>query len=156
MALVWWALPLQAQTPDATPSGSGASESAEGIRGTASGEQEDWDPPLVPASDPFTLSSYDVIDAVWLIRRSEYLLWWDYESRPQTVTIASVQSFWTGYDPDAYEGHQNRYSILLNGKPIDWDHLYVEYDGDMLNLRLLYTYRNQKPPPDLPYRLRWP
>lgn len=119
-------------------------------------EQEDWDPPLVPAPEPFTLNSYDVIDVVWLLRRSEFVLRWDYESKPTIVTVRSAGSTWVGFDPDAYEGHRNRYTVLLNGSPIDWDHLYVEYDGDMINLRLLYTYRNQKPPPDIPYRLRWP
>jgi hypothetical protein len=115
-----------------------------------------WSPPLVPASEPFSLGAYDVIDAVWLIRRARFLQYWDYERAPETIVARSVESYWVDFDPNAYEGHQNRYSILLNGEPIDWDHLYVEYAGDMINLRLLYTYRNQKPPPEVPYRLRWP
>ncbi|MFW6292225.1 MAG: hypothetical protein ACOC7V_07825 [Spirochaetota bacterium] len=117
---------------------------------------EPWSEPIVPAASPFSLGSYDVIDAVWLIRRAGFLQRWDYENRPETVAVRTVSSAWVGYDPNAYEGHRNRYTIILNGEPIDWNHLYVEYAGDMLNLRLLYTYRNQKPPPDLPYRLRWP
>lgn len=117
---------------------------------------EDWDPPLVPSYEPFSLNSYDVISAVLLIRRARFLQYWDHESRPEIVTVRSAESYWVSYDPDAYEAHQNRYSIMLNGQPIDWNHLYVEFGGEMLNLRLLYTYRNQKPPPDLPYRLRWP
>ncbi len=117
---------------------------------------EPWSAPIVPAPDPFTLNSYDVIDAVWMIRRVRFLQYWDYENRPETVTARTVQSIPVGFDPNAYEGHENRYDILLNGEPIDWDHLYIEYGGEMINLRLLYTYRNQKPPPDLPYRLRWP
>lgn len=115
-----------------------------------------WTAPMVPASSPFSLNSYDVIDAVWLIRRAGFLQRWDYESRPETVAVRTVESVWSGYDPNAYEGHRNRYTILLNGAPADWNHLYVEYAGDMLNLRILYTYRNQKPPPNVPYRLRWP
>ena len=115
-----------------------------------------WQAPIVPAFEPFTLSSFDVIDAVWLIRRARFLHYWDHENQPEIVTARTVESVWVGYDPDAYEAHRNRYDILLNGRPVDWDHIYVEYAGDMLNLRLLYTYRNQKPPPHLPYRLRWP
>lgn len=115
-----------------------------------------WSAPVVPAASPFSLSSYDVIDAVWLIRRAGFLQRWDYENRPETVAVRTVSSAWVDYDPNAYEGHRNRYTIILNGEPIDWNHIYVEYAGDMLNLRMLYTYRNQKPPPDLPYRLRWP
>ena len=115
-----------------------------------------WSVPIVPAPSPFSLNSYDVIDAVWLIRRAGLLQRWDYESRPETVPVRTVESVWNGYDPNAYEGHRNRYSILLNGEPIEWNYLYVEYAGDMINLRMLYTYRNQKPPPDVPYRLRWP
>lgn len=133
----------------------GRREAGEPGRGETTPEVS-WTPPIVPAPEPFSLGAYDAIDAVWLIRRSGALMWWDHENRPQVVNVRTVESFWTGFDPDAYEGHQNRYSILLNGEPIDWDHLYVEYAGDMINLRLLYTYRNQKPPPDLPYRLRWP
>jgi len=115
-----------------------------------------WQAPIVTAPEPFTLNSYDVIDAVWMIRRARFLQYWDYENRPEIVTARTVQSVPVGFDPNAYEGHQNRYDILLNGEPVDWDHLYIEFGGEMINLRLLYTYRNQKPPPDLPYRLRWP
>jgi len=117
---------------------------------------ERWNPPILPAPQPFTLNSYDVIDAVWMIRRAGFLQWWDGESRPLIVPVRRVESTWVGYDPQAYEGHRNRYDVLLNGEPLDWDCLYVEYDNDSINLRLLYTYRNQQPPPDLPYRLRWP
>ena len=115
-----------------------------------------WHPPIVPAPVPFSLNSYDVIDAVWLLRRVDFVHHWDHESRPRIIPVRTAQSYWVDYDPDAYEAHQNRYSILLNGEPIEWDHIYVEYNHEMVNLRLLYTYRNQKPPPDLPYRLVWP
>lgn len=117
---------------------------------------EPWRPPIVPAPEPFTLNSYDVIDAVWMLRRVGFLQRWDGHTRPETIAVRTARSVWVAYDPDAYEGHRNRYDILLNGEPIEWDLLYVEYANDMINLRLLYTYRNQQPPPDLPYRLRWP
>ncbi|MFW5783533.1 MAG: hypothetical protein ACOCY8_03340 [Spirochaetota bacterium] len=115
-----------------------------------------WTAPIVPAPRPFTLNSYDVIDAVWLLRRVRFVQWWDYENRPETIAVERVRSVWVDYNPNAYEGHRNRYDIELNDEPIDWDHIYVEYDGDMINLRVLYTYRNQQPAPDVPYRLRRP
>ncbi len=117
---------------------------------------EPWQPPIVPAPEPFTLNSYDVIDAVWMLRRVRFLQRWDGQTRPETIVVRTAESVWVGYDPDAYEGHRNRYDIVLNGESIEWDLLYIEYANDMVNLRLLYTYRNQQPPPDLPYRLRWP
>lgn len=115
-----------------------------------------WQAPVVPAPEPFSLGSYDAIDAVWMLRRVRFLQWWDGQTRPQIVAVRTVESVWVGYDPDAYDGHQNRYDILLNGEPLEWDRLYIEYHNDMVNLRLLFTYRNQQPAPDLPYRLRWP
>ena len=116
---------------------------------------EPWEDlaPILPAPQPFTLNSYDVIDAVWMIRRSFALIHWNGEGTRRTVPVHSVESIWVGFDPDAYENHQNRYDVLLNGKPIDWDHLYIEYAGSLVNLRLLYTYRNQQPIPDVEYRL---
>ena len=118
-------------------------------------EAQEWRGPIVPAAEPFTLNSYDVIDVVLMIRRVGILQWWDGRSRPQIVAVRTVESVWTGFNPDAYEAHQNRYDVLINGRPADWDRLYIEYGNDMINLRLLYTYRNQQPPPDVPYRLRW-
>ena len=109
--------------------------------------------PILPAPEPFTLNSYDVIDAVWMIRRSFALVYSNGEGTRRTVPVRSVQSIWVGFDPEAYENHQNRYDVLLNGEPLDWDHLYIEYAGSLVNLRLLYTYRNQQPVPDVQYRL---
>jgi hypothetical protein len=50
-------------------------------------------------------------------------------------------------------GHQYRFNLLVNGESLDWEQTYVEYDGKLTNLRLLFTYRNQHPPPDLIYFL---
>ena len=120
------------------------------------GQAPPWVGPILPPNEPFTLNSYDFIDAVAMIRRARKLLYWDHSTRPRIVPVRRVESVPVAFDSQAWENHQHRYDILLNGEPIDWDRLYIEYAGDMINLRMLYTYRNQQPPPDLPYRLRWP
>lgn len=33
----------------------------------------DWNPPIVPAPEPFSLNSYDAIDVVALLRRVRFL-----------------------------------------------------------------------------------
>lgn len=109
--------------------------------------------PILPAPEPFTLNSYDVIDAVWMIRREPALLRVAADGEREIVPVRTVQSIWVGFDPDAFENHQNRYDVLLNGEPLDWDHLYIEYAGSLVNLRMLYTYRNQRPVPDVEYRV---
>lgn len=110
--------------------------------------------PRYESYEGFTLNSYDVIDAVMRIRRSRFLLERRESGPPRVVTVESAFSEWVGYEPDAFENHRNRYTIVLNGEPIDWDSLYIEYGGEMVSLRLLYTYRNQRPIPEIPYRLR--
>ena len=115
-----------------------------------------WTGPILPAPDPFTLNGYDAVTAVAMIHRARLLQHWDFHTAPSIVAVRSVRAYFVGVDLDAFEGHQERYDVELNGEPIDWDHTYIEYDGDMINLRLLFTYRNQRPVPDVPYRLRYP
>ncbi|MFP4376555.1 MAG: hypothetical protein ACLFP4_05885 [Spirochaetales bacterium] len=115
--------------------------------------QERWSPPIVPSPRPFSLNSYDVIDAVLMIRRARVLLYRYADGRVETLPVNTAESVWIGYDSAAYAGHKNRYDILLNGTPLDWGNTYIEYDGQMLNMQLLWTYRNQRPVPDVPYRL---
>lgn len=114
---------------------------------------DDWSGAYFRAPEPFTLNSYDVIGAVLRIRRSRLLLERRADGLPRIVAVESARSEWVGYDPDAFENHRNRYTVVLNGEPIDWDLLYIEYGGEMVSLRLLYTYRNQQPIPSIPYRL---
>jgi len=115
-----------------------------------------WHGPILPAPAPFSLNSYDAIQAVMLIRRAHFLQYWDGTHKPESVTVHDVHSFHIGFNPEAYPGHRHRYDLMLNEAPLDWDHLYIEYKEDMVNLRLLFTYRNQQPVPEVPYRLRYP
>ena len=109
--------------------------------------------PILPAPEPFSLNSYDVIQAVVMIRSEPALLRVDDDGSRATIPVRSVQSVWIDFDPEAYENHQNRYDVELNGEPMDWDHLFIEYDGTMVNLRLLFSYRNQQPVPHVRYRI---
>lgn len=103
--------------------------------------------------EPFTLNSYDVIHAVLMIRREPALLRVDADGVRTIVPVRSVRSVWVDFNPDAYENHQNRYDVEMNDEPLDWDHLFIEYGGAMVNLRLLFIYRNQHPVPDVQYRI---
>jgi hypothetical protein len=118
--------------------------------------EKDWSPPTVPSPLPFSLNSYDVIDAIWMIRRARVLLYRYADGSVEPLPVEAAQSVWVDYRPEAYAGHKNRYDVLLNGEPLDWGNTYIEYDGQMLNMQLLWTYRNQRPVPDVPYRLPGP
>lgn len=108
---------------------------------------------LLPAPEPFTLDARTAIQASAMLRRSRFLQWYevDGESGPRTVVVDSVRAVVVDRDPDPSPPNRSRYDIILNGKPIDWDNLYVLYRGRMTNLRLLFTYRNQRPVPEDPY-----
>jgi hypothetical protein len=51
------------------------------------------------------------------------------------------------------ELHRRRFDIILNGEPLEWSSHYVEYGGRMVNLQILFTYRNQRPVPAVPFYL---
>jgi len=121
----------------------------------AVGIAQDWETraPILPAPEPFSLNSYDAIGVVLMIRRVPSLLRVLPDGTREIVPVRTVHSVWIGFDPEAYEAHQQRYDVELNGERLDWDNLYIEYAGTMVNLRLLFTYRNQQPVPDVTYRI---
>ncbi|MDC7241002.1 MAG: hypothetical protein PQJ50_11645, partial [Spirochaetales bacterium] len=55
-------------------------------------------------------------------------------------------SWFLDHDESFPKGHRNRYDIIVNGEALDWDNSYFEYGNDLVNLRLLFLYRNQHPP----------
>ena len=114
-------------------------------------------PHVHPSPEPFTLNGYDAVQAVWMIRRVGLLL---HETPGGTAEIipiretADVRAVHVGTDPDAPgPQHQERYDIVINDEPLDWDNTFIRYGGRMINLRALFTYRNQIPPDGLRYRL---
>ena len=121
--------------------------------GSSSAIGNDWNDDFPPSPTPFSLNSYDVIQAVQMIKRVRFLQFWDYESSPVTLVAHDIYSVHVGFDNKAFEEHRHRYTVMINGQPLDWDHTYIEYGTQMVNLRLLFTYRNQQPIPEIPYTI---
>ncbi len=106
---------------------------------------------IVPNPSPFSLNSYDALHAASLIRRVGFLQLWDGRGMPETVAVNRVESVHIGFDPDAVPARRQRYDLHVNGQALEWNVTYIEYAGRMVNLRLLFTYRNQHPPEGLEY-----
>ena len=113
----------------------------------------DRSPPhiIIPAPEPFSLSAYDALHARAMMHRVGFVQLWYGSGAPDTVRVREVEALRVGFDEGLPPGHRARYDLTLNGGPVDWDHTYIEYDGRMVSLRLLFTYRNQYPPDDLEY-----
>jgi hypothetical protein len=108
---------------------------------------------ILPSPQPFSVSARDAQQAIDMIRRAGLLEHWDGNGQARVVAVRTLWAVFTGFDPQILVGHRRRYDLVLNGSRMDWDHLFIEYGGSMVNLRTLFTYRNQYPPDDLQYRL---
>lgn len=109
---------------------------------------------IVPTRDPFSLNAYDATQALWMIRRAGLLQSWSPGGSRSNIAVREVRAVLVEIDRDAPTAAlRRRYDLLLNGEPLDWRTTYIEYGGRMVNLQLLFTYRNQYPPADLPYRI---
>lgn len=106
---------------------------------------------IVPAPQPFSLSAYDALHARAMLYRVGFVQLWYGQGMPRTVAVERVDTVRIGRDDGFPPGHRVRYDLRLNDGALDWDHTYIEYDGRMVSLRLLFTYRNQYPPDDLEY-----
>ena len=106
---------------------------------------------IIPAPEPFSLSAYDALHAKALLYRDGFVQLSGRERDLETIGVDEVRTIRVDRIDGMPPGHRNRYDLRLNGEPIDWNHTYVEYDGRMVSLRLLFTYRNQYPPDDLRY-----
>ena len=108
---------------------------------------------ILQSPEPFSLSAYDAIQAMAMIRSNGLL---EHRTDSGRISIVAVHTLWAvfkGVDPAGFAGHQRRYDLILNGAPLDWDHLFIPYGTGLINLRLLFTYRNQYPPAGLLYRI---
>ncbi|MFP4385089.1 MAG: hypothetical protein ACLFST_05000 [Spirochaetia bacterium] len=107
---------------------------------------------IQPVPEPFSLNFYDARQAAAVISRALFLVRRIQEKRI-TVRVNSVEIYFEEKDVSMPVGHQYRFNLLVNGEALDWEDTYVEYNGKMTNLRLLFTYRNQHPPSGLLYHL---
>ena len=107
----------------------------------------------VSPPEPFSLNGYDSIQAISVLRRAGLIRVLDDDGRPRTVAVREVHAVLIGVDEHAAPAYRLRYDVILNGEPLAWDKTYVEYGGRMVNMRLLFTYRNQVPPSSVPFHI---
>ncbi len=106
---------------------------------------------IVPSPEPFSLNSYDVRHAAALLKRALLFEVRDERGARKTIAVKTIRIYISGYNEDGMLGRKIRYDIEVNGSPLDWDNSYIEYEGKMMNLRALFTYRNQYPPDNIQY-----
>ncbi|MBN2658159.1 MAG: hypothetical protein JXR86_13950 [Spirochaetales bacterium] len=107
---------------------------------------------IYPGPDPFSVDGRSALYCIALLRENPFLEQKDSNGASSVLKINTVWSYFLEFDESWPEGHQLRYDIIVNGSPLDWDNSFIEYGGEMINLRLLFTYRNQYPPSGLSYR----
>lgn len=106
---------------------------------------------IIPGPEPFTLDGGSAIYCIDLLREIRFLELKN-ETSSEIVKVETVWSYYLDFDESYPRGHQLRYDIIVNGNPLDWDNSFIEYGGELINLRLLFLYKNQHPPKDLGYR----
>ncbi|MBB6479402.1 hypothetical protein [Spirochaeta isovalerica] len=114
-----------------------------------------WSQPseIIPGPEPFSVDGRSAIYCINLLRTNPFLEYRDQMGRSSILTVRTVWSWFLDFDETYPEGHQLRYDIIVNSEPLDWDNCFIEYGGEMINIRLLFTYRNQYPPGGLDYRV---
>ncbi|MCG8478488.1 MAG: hypothetical protein MI724_05280 [Spirochaetales bacterium] len=103
--------------------------------------------------EPFSLNGYDARQAMAMIRRVGLLVRGRDTASREIIVVDSVEAVRGDTIEDYPPLHRQRWDVLLNGAPIDWDDTYIEYGGRLVNLQLLFTYRNQRPVPPVPFLL---
>lgn len=118
-------------------------------------EESTFREPSLESSAPFSLNSYDAVHALYLLRRTLFLRRRVAEGEFETIRVRRVRAVRL---PDAENPvtpfEKKRYDIRLNGELLDWERTYIAWGGRMVNLRLLYTYRNGALPEGLDFELR--
>ncbi|WP_455382778.1 hypothetical protein [Salinispira pacifica] len=111
---------------------------------------------IIPGPVPFTLDAYSAVQLIAMVRRTGLLELRRGSERPVIIAVESIYAVPAGIIESYPAGARRRYDILLNGSPLDWDHTFIVYGEGLVNLRVLFTYRNQYPPSDLTYRIPAP
>lgn len=128
---------------------------------------------IYPSPEPFTLDARAAQLCINLLRQEMFLLGTSDSSSPgvaredsadglpenprsgsqkQIIRVRRVWARQVEVDREMPPGHRRRYIIEVNGKPLDMSNHFIEWNGSMVNLQLLFTYRNQYPPRGLNYR----
>ena len=102
--------------------------------------------------DPFSLNGYDALHAIALLKRERLVIRRTGSSR-EIVPVRTVVARELDPMEEMPPLHRRRYTLVLNDEPIEWERMYIDYGGRLLNLQLLFTYRNQRPVPDAPFVL---
>lgn len=102
-----------------------------------------FDPPELPGPDePFAVMGYDAVQAVWMLRRAQFIQIVEPDESRRTIWIREAR---------VVKVAPKLYTIYINGDPLDWDRSYIRYSNRMQNLRLLFSYRNQPHPMEQPF-----
>lgn len=115
----------------------------------AEDQRDTWG--LLPGPRPFTLNLYDARMAEALLERVGLI---EVRTGPDSTRIVKVRRVRIEYvakNPELPEPYRKRFDIRLNGRPLDWNKTYIEYDFRMVNMKMLFTYRNERPVPNVPY-----
>lgn len=112
---------------------------------------QDENPSIFPGPEPFSLDSQSAIYCISLLRENPLLLIENDSGQKEILRVKKVWSYFLNKDDSYPKGHRLRYDIIINETPLDWNRTFIEYGGEMINLRLLFTYRNQYPPEGLKY-----
>ncbi|MFO7730916.1 MAG: hypothetical protein R6V86_09140 [Spirochaetia bacterium] len=108
---------------------------------------------LLPASEPFTLNLYDAQMAEALLWRVGMVEVRTGANSTRLIRVKKVRIEYVAKYPELPEPFQKRFDIRLNGQALEWNKTYIEYDFRMVNMRMLFTYRNERPVPNVPYYL---
>lgn len=106
---------------------------------------------IVPEPQPYSIDALSAMYCIDLLKNNPFIETRDSDGKSSIVRVKKVWSYFLSFDETYPEGHRRRYDIIVNESPMDWDNSFIEYGGDMLNLRLLFLYRNQYPSQGLLY-----
>jgi hypothetical protein len=107
---------------------------------------------IYPSPQPFSLDARAAQTAIDLLRRARFLLVEQERGPADILSVREVYAWFLEYDDFWPPGYRRRYDIYVNGQPLEWERTSVEWGGEMVNLQILFTYRNQYPPLGLEYR----
>ena len=145
-------IPCSAQVADRSDEGLSQGES--GVSFPFEGEMGTFprSPFIYPTPEPFSFSWRDARTLVSLLRRGERIVELVDGVRTtvvvEDVAVSEIEPF------EALPGpHRRRWQITVNGKQPVWTDTYISYEGRLVNVQLLFTYRNQRPLPDVPYTI---